>query len=180
LRWICSIWHCIFETAFDQEILVMKDADKGITSGLDGSSLHIGVVQSRFNEPLTRQLADACVAELHKMGVLEDSIVHVTVPGALELGVALNAMASSMNFDALIALGCVIRGETYHFEIVANESAAAISRVAVDNDLPVINGVITTENPEQALARVAEKGLEAARAAVEMAHLLNDLSMMEQ
>jgi 6,7-dimethyl-8-ribityllumazine synthase len=157
----------------------MKNADKGITSGLDGSSLQIGIVQARFNEPLTRQLAEACLAELHEMGVPDEQIVHMTVPGALELGVALNAMGSSMDFDALIALGCVIRGETYHFEIVANESAASISRVAIDNDVPVINGVLTVENTQQAQARTLEKGQEAARAAVEMAHLLNDLSMME-
>ncbi len=157
----------------------MKNADKGITSGLDGSSLHIGIVQARFNEPLTHQLAEACLAELHEMGVLDEHIVHVTVPGALELGVALSAMGGSMDFDALIAVGCVIRGETYHFEIVANESAASISRVAIDHDVPVINGVLTVENSDQAQARVSEKGQEAARAAVEMAHLLNDLSMME-
>jgi 6,7-dimethyl-8-ribityllumazine synthase len=157
----------------------MKNADKGITSGLDGSSLRIGIVQARFNEPLTRQLAEACLAELQAIGVPDEQIVHVTVPGALELGVTLNTMAINLEFDALIALGCVIRGETYHFEIVANESAAAITRAAIDNDMPVINGVLTVENTEQALARTLEKGQEAARGAVEMAHLLNDLSMME-
>ena len=102
----------------------MLNADKGAASGLDGSKLHIGIVQARFNEGITNALAKACREELQALGVPDDHIQHVLVPGALEVPVALQAMAESDNFDALIALGCIIRGETYHFELVANESGA--------------------------------------------------------
>jgi 6,7-dimethyl-8-ribityllumazine synthase len=154
----------------------MQDADKGQAADLDGTDLRIGIVQARFNEKLTKQLAQSCIAELETLGVAAKHIRLVTVPGALEVPVALNAMAQSDRFDALIALGCIIRGETYHFELVANESGAGVSRVSLDHELPVANAILTVENETQAWARAEEKGRDAARVAVEMANLLEDLS----
>ncbi|MFM9880111.1 MAG: 6,7-dimethyl-8-ribityllumazine synthase [Burkholderiaceae bacterium] len=143
---------------------------------LDGSELAIGIVRSRFNDAVTRALLQACSAELAALGV-EAALVHThEVPGALEIPVVLQALAESGKYDALIALGCVVRGETYHFELVANESAAGIGRVALDYQLAVINAVLTTEDLAQAVARQTEKGQEAARAAVEMANLLAHLA----
>ncbi len=154
----------------------MQDADKGQAIDLDGTDLRIGIVQARFNEKLTDQLAQSCMAELEALGVAAKHIRHVTVPGALEVPVALNAMAQSDRYDALIALGCIIRGETYHFELVANESGAGVSRVSLDHELPVANAILTVENEAQAWARAEEKGRDAARVAVEMANLLEELS----
>lgn len=154
----------------------MFGAEKGTASRLDGRKLHIGIVQARFNESITNALAAACRAELAVLGVQEKHITLVQVPGALEVPVALQAMAESDNYDALIALGCIIRGETYHFELVANESGAGVTRVALDCQIPVANAIITTENMAQAIARQTEKGVDAARVAVEMANLLDELS----
>ncbi len=154
----------------------MKDADQGSAGELIGEGLRIGIVQARFNDALTAKLAQACLAELERLDVDEADIKHVTVPGALEIPIALKAMAESGEFDALIALGCVIRGETYHFELVANESGAGVSRVALDHGLPVANAILTVENEAQAWARAEDKGRDAARVAVEMANLLEDLS----
>ena len=150
----------------------MQDADKGQAADLDGTDLRIGIVQARFNEKITQTLAQSCVAELERLGVAHKHIRHVSVPGALELPIALHAMAQSTRFDALIALGCIIRGETYHFELVANESGAGVSRVALDHEIPVANAILTVENLDQAIARAEEKGRDAARVAVEMANLL--------
>ena len=154
----------------------MFGADKGTADQLDGKKLHIGIVQARFNEGITNALAKACRDELLALGVSEDHIRHVLVPGALEVPVALQAMAESDEFDALIALGCIIRGETYHFELVANESGAAVTRLALDHGLPIANAILTVENEAQAWARAEEKGRDAARVAVEMANLLEDLT----
>jgi len=153
----------------------MFGADKGNTGPLDGKNLHIGVVQARFNEGITNALWEACRTELLALGVLEKRIRHVTVPGALEVATALQALAERDEFDALIALGCIIRGETYHFELVANESGAAVTRVGLDYQLPIANAILTTENLEQAVARQTEKGADAARVAVEMAQLLKQI-----
>jgi 6,7-dimethyl-8-ribityllumazine synthase len=150
----------------------MFGADKGTTNLLDGRKLVIGIVQARFNEGITNALYEACRAELLALGVQEKNITHVTVPGALEVPVALQAMAERDDFDALIALGCIIRGETYHFELVANESGAGVTRVSLDTHTPIANAILTTENLEQAVARQEEKGRDAARVAVEMAHVL--------
>ena len=152
----------------------MKDANKGQAGSLDGQHLHIGIVQARFNEDITNALAQACIDELKALGV--QNIDHVFVPGALEVPLALQAMAERAEYDALIALGCIIRGETYHFELVANESGAGVTRVGLDYHIPIANAVLTTENLEQAVARQHEKGRDAARVAVEMACLLDDLS----
>jgi 6,7-dimethyl-8-ribityllumazine synthase len=154
----------------------MQDADKGLQVELDGRDLRIGIVQARFNAALTGALATACVDELHKLGVAAKHIQHVTVPGALEVGIALKAMADSERFDALVALGCIIRGETYHFELVANESGSAVTRVSLDHQIPIANAVLTVENEAQAWARAEEKGRDAARVAIEMANLLEDLT----
>jgi 6,7-dimethyl-8-ribityllumazine synthase len=152
----------------------MQDANKGEVQELDGQFLHIGIVQARFNEDITNALAKACIEELEAMGVA--NIDHVLVPGALEVPIALQAMAERAEYDALIALGCIVRGETYHFELVANESGAGVSRVALDYNLPIANAILTTENMEQAIARQTDKGRDAARVAVEMACLMEDLT----
>ena len=154
----------------------MLNANQGNAGNLDGARLSIGIVQARFNADLTGKLAEACLAELAALGVEPDNIRHVTVPGALEVPVALQAMAESDDFDALIALGCIIRGETYHFELVANESGAGVTRIALDHTLPVANAILTVENEAQAWARAEDKGRDAARVAVEMANLLDDLT----
>ena len=153
----------------------MLNADKGTANGLDGSKLHIGIVQARFNEGITNALAEACRNALQDLGVAPEHITHVFVPGALEVPLALQALAERDEFDALIALGCIIRGETYHFELVANESGAGVTRVALDYQLPIANAILTTENLDQAVARQTEKGRDAAYVAVEMANLLEDL-----
>lgn len=154
----------------------MFGAEKGTGDRLDGKKLHIGVVQARFNESITNALWEACHTALLDLGVQDKHIRHVLVPGALEVPVALQALAEQDEYDALIALGCIIRGETYHFELVANESGAGVSRVALDYHLPVANAILTTENLEQAIARQTEKGRDAAHVAVEMANLLDALS----
>ena len=151
----------------------MLNANKGQEKELDGQHLHIGIVQARFNEDITNALSKACIAELEALGV--QNIDHVLVPGALEVPIALQAMAERAEYDALVALGCIIRGETYHFELVANESGAGVSRVALDYNLPIANAILTTENLDQAVARQTEKGRDAARVAVEMALLMDDL-----
>ncbi len=142
---------------------------------LNGAGLRIGIVQARFNADITDALHRACISELSAMHVEPDQIETVQVPGALEIPLALQAMAERQNFDALIALGCIVRGETYHFELVANESGAGVTRVALDHQLPIANAILTTENMAQAVARQTEKGRDAARVAVEMALLLERL-----
>ena len=154
----------------------MFDADKGRAARQGGKGLAIGIVQARFNEAVTNALAAACKAELLALGVAEKDIGHVLVPGALEIPVALQALAEQERYDALVALGCIIRGETYHFELVANESAAGVSRVSLDYRLPIANVILTTENLAQATARQSVKGIDAARVVVEMANLLDHLS----
>jgi len=151
----------------------MLHANKGAASApLDGKGLRIGIVQARFNEDITDALAEAALAELAALGVADADIDQVSVPGALEVPTALQALAERGRYHALIALGCIIRGETYHFELVANESGAGVSRVALDHKLPIANAILTTENVEQAVARQTDKGRDAARVAVEMAQLL--------
>jgi 6,7-dimethyl-8-ribityllumazine synthase len=153
----------------------MFGAEKGSPGELDGKGLRVGIVQARFNQRITDALAGACVAELQALGVAAGDVDLLQVPGALEIPLALQALAVRGGYDALIALGCVIRGETYHFELVANESAAGVSRVALDYKVPVANVILTTENVEQAVARQQDKGRDAARVVVEMANLLDRL-----
>jgi 6,7-dimethyl-8-ribityllumazine synthase len=153
----------------------MFGADKGTGDRLDGRKLHIAMVQSRFNEGITNELVRACRGELITLGVLEKNINLVQVPGALEISVALQALADKDEYDALIAIGCIIRGETYHFELVANESGAGVTRVSLDYQLPIANAILTCDNVAQAMARQEEKGRDAAQVAVEMANLINEL-----
>ena len=160
----------------------MQDADQnpsrsgGTQAPLDGTDLRIGIVQARFNTAITDRLAENCRAELVALGVDAAQIRHVTVPGALEIALALRALADDGDCDALIALGCIVRGETYHFELVANESGAGVTRVSLDHGVPVANAILTVENEAQAWARADDKGRDAARVAVEMANLMEALS----
>ena len=142
---------------------------------LKGDGLAIGVVMSRFNQDIGEGLLSACTSELKRLGVAEASIRIATVPGALELPLALQGMAGSGHFDALIALGAVIRGETYHFEIVSNDSCRALMDVQIKSGIPIANGILTCEDDDQALARMQQKGADCAQVAVEMANLLRAL-----
>jgi len=148
---------------------------KEIEQNLAGSGLRIGIVLSRFNNDIGDGLLAAALAELRKLGVAEDAITLATVPGALESPLVLRAMAVSGKFEALIALGAVIRGDTYHFEIVANESARGISDVQLQTGVPIANAILTTDNDDQALVRMSTKGAEAASVAIEMVNLLKSI-----
>ncbi len=149
-------------------------------TNLSGDGLRIGIVQARFNEDVCHGLMASCLAELKHLGVADEDVLHVAVPGALEVPLVLQKMAESQQFDALIALGAVIRGETYHFELVSNESGAGITRIGLDYGIPIANAILTTENDEQAEARMAVKGADAARVAVEMANLTIALEELSQ
>ena len=149
----------------------MRELEKN----LDGTNLRVGVVLSRFNSDIGDGLLSACTAELLKLGVGSEAMTIATVPGALETPLILQHMAMSDQYDALIALGAIIRGETYHFEVVANESARGISEVQFNAGIPVANAVLTTEDDDQAIARMHVKGAEAAQVAVEMANLIRAL-----
>ncbi len=134
--------------------------------------LRIGIVQARFSNEIGSAMLKVAHQKLIELGVADDDIVVATVPGALEIPLALQQMARARTkFDALIAIGAVIRGETYHFELVSNESGAGITRVGLDHDIPIANAVLTTENDEQAHARIEEKARDAALVAVEGARL---------
>lgn len=138
----------------------------------DGRGLRVGVALSRFNIEVGEGLLRACLSELERLGVACEAITLATVPGALELPLALQAMAASGRFDCLVALGAVVRGDTYHFEVVSNESAAGLMRVQLDSGMPLANAVLTTDTNAQAHDRMRQKGREAAQVAVEMARLL--------
>jgi 6,7-dimethyl-8-ribityllumazine synthase len=148
-----------------------KDIEE-IDPDLNGAGLRIGIVMSRFNQDAGEGLLSSCTAALAGRGVRGSDTRIVTVPGALEIPLALQKLANTGKFDALIALGAVIRGETYHFEVVANESASGITAVALDTGMPIANGILTTNTEDEALARIAQKGEECALAAIEMANLL--------
>jgi 6,7-dimethyl-8-ribityllumazine synthase len=149
-----------------------------VVPSLAGAGMRIAIVWSRFNEDLVRTLVTACDRQLLELGVASTDIDVVSVPGALEIPLALQTLAlerrglAGRRYDALVALGAVVRGDTYHFEIVANESARGILDVQLETGVPVANGVLTTDTEEQAQARAADKGAEAARVAVEMANTL--------
>lgn len=138
---------------------------------LDGADLRIGIVMSRFNLDIGEGLLSACTAELKNNDVQDSNILIATVPGALEIPLTLKRMALSDQFDALIALGAVIRGDTYHFEVVANESARGLVMVQMEVEIPIANGILTTDNDDQAIARMNQKGIEVAQVALEMANL---------
>ena len=139
---------------------------------LNGAGVRIGIVVGRFNKDVGEGLLTACTAELAKLGVQRADMTIVTVRGALEIPLALQKLAGTGKFDALITLGAVIRGETYHFEVVSNESANGVMSVQLDTGIPVANGILTTDNDQQAAARMQEKGVDCARVAVEIANLL--------
>lgn len=141
----------------------------------NGAGLRIGIVQSRFNEGVVTRMTAACRQELVRVGVATEDIDLATVPGALEIPIALQSMALTGRYDALVALGAVIRGETYHFEVVSNESARGVMDVSLETGVPIANAILTTNDDAQAEARIDEKAAEAARVAVEMAHLLRDV-----
>ncbi|WP_373741029.1 6,7-dimethyl-8-ribityllumazine synthase [Neisseria sp.] len=146
-----------------------------IEPDLNGRQLRIGIVQARFTNEIGSEMLKVCTETLLGLGVADDDITVATVPGALEVPIALMNLASSEQFDALIAIGVVIRGETYHFELVANESGAGVTRVGLDYNIPIANAILTTENDEQAVARIQEKAADAAKVAVECANLVNRL-----
>jgi 6,7-dimethyl-8-ribityllumazine synthase len=148
----------------------MNDIDV-FEADLDGHDLRIAIVQARFNEEHCQALSESCINELLALGISHTDIQLVTVPGALEIPFALSQLVKTDEFDALIALGAVIRGETYHFELVSNESASGITRISLDAGVPIANGILTCDTDEQATARTGEKGRDCARAAVEMANL---------
>ena len=145
---------------------------KEIANSREGTELRIGIVRARFNEDVGLAELEACRVHLMELGVHDDDITVVSVPGALEVPLLLRELAATDDFDALIALGAVIRGETYHFEIVANESASGITQVQLDTGIPVANGILTVDTDEQAMLRAPVKGKDCAEAAVEMANLL--------
>ena len=144
-----------------------------IRPNLDGSRLRIGIVQARFTNEIGSKMLEVCCRTLKELGVADENITAATVPGALEVPLVLQNMAASNQYDALVAIGVVIRGETYHFELVSNESAAGITRMTLDYSIPVANAILTTENDEQAHARIVEKAQDAAVVAVECGNLIN-------
>jgi len=144
---------------------------------LDGNGLNIGVVMSRFNLPVCEGLLSACIQELKRLGVADADMAIVTCPGALEIPLILQSMAQSAKFDALIALGAVIRGDTYHFEVVSNDACRAIMELQLHTGVPIANGILTCDTDEQAEVRMQPKGADCAQAAVEMANLQKALAL---
>jgi 6,7-dimethyl-8-ribityllumazine synthase len=138
--------------------------------------LTVGIVWSRFNEPVVRSSLDACIERLRELEVATEALWVLSVPGALEIPLVLQRLAGSGRFNALIALGTVIRGETYHFDVVSRESASGIAQVQLDCGVPIANGVLTVFTEDQAHARAAQKGRDCAEAAIEMACLFTGLS----
>ena len=150
-------------------------AIRRIPPNTGGDGRRVGIVMSRFNAPIGEALLAGALRALQEAGVAEDDIVVITVPGALEAPLALQRLAQSGDYDALIALGAVIRGETYHFEIVANESAGGVAGVQLEFGIPIGNGILTTDTEEQATARADRKGYDAAQASLELANLLEEI-----
>ena len=138
-------------------------------------NLKVGIISSRFNTPVVSELLNFCIKKLESQGVSLSNITHKEVPGALEIPLLANVFALSKEFDVLIGVGAVIRGETYHFEVVSDQSALGVMRVQLDHNIPVINAIITTNSSEEAYARTKMKGEEAALNAIEMAALIKSL-----
>ena len=141
----------------------------------DIKSLNVGIVYSHFNEPVVKELLNSCVDQLILEGIDENHILKKEVPGALEIPMMINAYATKKKFDVLIGVGAVIRGETYHFEVVSDQSANGLMQVQLRHNIPVINAIITTNSGEEAFARTKIKGKEAAAGAIEMALLVSDI-----
>ena len=158
-----------------------RDSKQGeIPENIDGKGVRVGIVMARFNIDICEGLLSACRAELGRLGVAAEDVSVATVPGALEIPLTLQAMAQTGRFDALVALGAVIRGETYHFEVVSNDACRGVMDVQLETGVPVANGILTCENDDQAIARMADKGRDCARTAVEMANLLVALAESDQ
>jgi len=151
---------------------------KTIAPNLNGQGLKIGIVQARFTNEVGSAMVEVARSKLLELGVADDDITLATVPGALEVPLVLLQLGNSGEYDALIAIGTIIKGETYHFEVVCNESAAGVSRVSLELGIPVANAILTTYNEEQARQRTAEKGAEAARVAIEMVRLGESLDAL--
>lgn len=149
----------------------MSAAELAFDEDLSGEGLRVAIVQARFNLSITDPLRERCLEELERLEVSSEDVTVLTVPGALEIPLALQRLADTEAYDCLIAIGCVIRGETYHFELVCNESARGLGEVALDYGIPVANVILTVDNEAQALARL-DKGRDGARVAVEMARLV--------
>jgi 6,7-dimethyl-8-ribityllumazine synthase len=144
-----------------------------LESNARGDERRVAIVQSRFNPSIGAGLLKGALRALGEAGVAEERITLLTVPGALEIPLALQRLAQSGDYDVLVALGAVIRGDTYHFDIVANESAAGVASVGLEFGVPIGNGILTCDTDVQAEARMATKGAEAAQAALELANLLD-------
>lgn len=145
-------------------------------NNLNGAGLKVGIVMARFNLPICEALLSSCVNELKRLGVADADMTIANVPGALEVPLVLQTMAQSGCFDALVALGAVIRGDTYHFEVVSNDACRAIMEVQLDTGIPIANGILTCDTDEQAEIRTHPKGSDCAQAAVEMANLQKALT----
>ena len=141
----------------------------------DIQNVKIGVVYSRFNEPVVREILDSCVDQLVFKGIKKNHILQKEVPGALEIPILVNAYAATKKYDVLIGVGAVIRGETYHFEVVSDQSANGLMQAQMNNNIPIINAIITTNSSDEAFARTKIKGKEAANGAIEMALLMKNL-----
>ena len=141
----------------------------------DTKILNVGIIYSRFNKPVVKELLNSCVDQLIFKGVDEKHILQKEVPGALEIPIMINAYAITKKFDVLIGVGAVIRGETYHFEVVSDQSANGLMQVQLRHNIPVINAIITTNSGKEAFARTKIKGKEAAAGAIEMALLVSDI-----
>ena len=145
-------------------------------NNLNGAGLKVGIVMARFNLPICEALLSSCVNELKRLGVADADMTIANVPGALEVPLVLQTMAQSGCFDALVALGAVIRGDTYHFEVVSNDACRAIMEVQLDTGIPIANVILTCDTDEQAEIRTQPKGSDCAQAAVEMANLQKALT----
>ena len=138
-------------------------------------NLKVGIVSSRFNNSVVNELLASAVNKLLSEGVDKDNILHKNVPGALEIPIVANALAASKKVDVILGVGAVIRGETYHFEVVSDQSAFGLMQVQLNHNIPVVNAIITTNSSEEAYARTKNKGEEAALAAIEMAFMLKNI-----
>jgi 6,7-dimethyl-8-ribityllumazine synthase len=141
----------------------------------DIKNLNVGIVYSRFNESVVKELLNSCVDQLIFKGIDEEHIMKKEVPGALEIPIMINAYAITKKFDVLIGVGAVIRGETYHFEVVSDQSANGLMQVQLKHNIPVINAIITTNSGEEAFVRTKIKGKEAADGAIEMALMMGSI-----
>jgi 6,7-dimethyl-8-ribityllumazine synthase len=154
--------------------LRLPDGVDVIEGASQGSSKRVAVVVSRFNGDVTNRLLESALAALDQAGIVRDHVTVMPVPGAFELPLGAMALAKTRRYSAVVALGCVIRGETAHFDYVAGEAASGLQLAALETGVPVAFGVLTTDNLEQATAR-ADKGAEAVRSALEMADLFSQI-----